>query len=59
MINLRIFNYLKNIIERFLNYREICRCAPNYTPKMVKKAAERSLIKFFFVTTSQSNLPLL
>lgn len=47
MINLRIFNYLKNIIEQFLNYREICTCGPNYTPKMVKKAAERSLIKFF------------
>ena len=47
MINLRIFNYLKNIIEQFLNYHEICRRGPNYTPKMVKKAAERSLIKFF------------
>ena len=60
MINLRIFNYryLKKIIERFLNYSELCRRGPNYTPKMVKKAAERSLIKFFFVTTGQTNPPL-
>ena len=59
MIGLKIVKIcFFKIIKRFLNYREICRCGPNYRQKlMVMKAAECRLIKFFFLTI-ESNFQL-
>ena len=54
--NLAIVKFFKQIIHRFVNYREICRRGPNYIKKMVKKAAaERMLIKFSFLAIGRSN----
>ena len=59
MINLGIDKLLKKIVERFLNYREICGRRPNCIQKMITKATERRLNKFsIFLEIGQSVPPL-
>ena len=53
IINLGIVKFFLKFIKQFLNYFEICRHT-----KMVKKAAEHGLLKFFFLSIGQSNPPL-
>ena len=58
-INLGIVNFIRKIIKRFLNYREICGRRPNCIQKMITKATERRLNKFsFFLEIGQSVPPL-
>ena len=46
-INLGIVNFIRKIIKRFLNYREIC--GTKLHTKIVTKATERRLIEYFFL----------
>ena len=46
------------IVKKNNGRHEICGLGPQVHTKMVKKAAERTLLKFFFLAIGQSNPPL-